>query len=126
MTENDIAAARACIADGRATRDAAWFIDCGDYMLNGWSDALDEVERLRTRQQELLALVAKLTRETPYPAELDECRSARAALIAEVGTLRAALARPANPMDRKRRCDYCGKMTRITTAGCDHCDVEDK
>jgi hypothetical protein len=25
-----------------------------------------------------------------------------------------------------RECKYCGKMTRITTAGCDHCDVEDK
>jgi uncharacterized coiled-coil DUF342 family protein len=48
-----------------------------------------EVERLTTRRDELLALVRKLTRETPYPAELDECRSARAALIAEVGTLRA-------------------------------------
>ena len=26
----------------------------------------------------------------------------------------------------KRRCEYCGKLTRETTAGCDHCDIEDK
>lgn len=31
-----------------------------------------------------------------------------------------------HPRDTKRKCDYCGKMTRVTTAGCDHCDVEDK
>lgn len=27
---------------------------------------------------------------------------------------------------RMRTCTYCGKETRITTAGCDVCDVEDK
>jgi hypothetical protein len=48
------------------------------------------IAALETRQQDHLALITKLTRETPYPAELDECRSARRALIAEVGTLRAA------------------------------------
>ena len=26
----------------------------------------------------------------------------------------------------KRRCPDCGKLTRDTTAGCDHCDYEDK
>jgi len=26
----------------------------------------------------------------------------------------------------KERCEWCGKMTRITTAGCDHCNVEAK
>lgn len=25
-----------------------------------------------------------------------------------------------------RICEYCGKRTRVLTAGCDHCDVEDK
>lgn len=25
-----------------------------------------------------------------------------------------------------RKCPACGKPTRITTAGCDHCDLEDK
>jgi len=33
---------------------------------------------------------------------------------------------PKIPTDRTRICDYCGKQTRVTTAGCDHCDVEDK
>lgn len=51
-----------------------------------------EIDRLAERQQAHLQLVAKLARETPYPAELDECRSARAKLIAEVGTLRARIA----------------------------------
>jgi hypothetical protein len=46
---------------------------------------LAERDALKLRQTELLELIAKLTRETPYPAELDECRSARAAL-----TLRSA------------------------------------
>lgn len=31
-----------------------------------------------------------------------------------------------NPMDRKKKCPACGKMSRVTTAGCDHCDLEDK
>lgn len=31
-----------------------------------------------------------------------------------------------HPLDKKRRCPNCKKMTRITTAGCDHCDLEDK
>lgn len=31
-----------------------------------------------------------------------------------------------HPLVAKRRCLYCNKMTRITTAACDHCDVEDK
>ena len=51
--------------------------------------AMAEIERLESRQQDHLRLIAKITRETPYPAELDECRSARRALIAEVGTLRS-------------------------------------
>lgn len=31
-----------------------------------------------------------------------------------------------HPLDARRRCAHCGELTRITTAGCDHCDVEDK
>lgn len=30
------------------------------------------------------------------------------------------------PLSEKRRCPACGKLTRITTAGCDHCDLEHK
>lgn len=54
--------------------------------------ALTDRDVLIGRRDELLALCAKLSRETPYASELEECRSARAALIAEVGTLRAELA----------------------------------
>lgn len=31
-----------------------------------------------------------------------------------------------HPMDRKKKCPACGHMSRVTTAGCDHCDLEDK
>lgn len=60
-------------------------------------EARADAERLKSRQQDHLALIAKITRETPYPAELEECRSARRALIAEVGTLRATLAESKTP-----------------------------
>jgi hypothetical protein len=50
---------------------------------------IEENRTLRGRIGELLELVAKLTQETPYSEELDECRSVRSALIAEVGTLRS-------------------------------------
>lgn len=54
--------------------------------------ALAEIDRLGERQQEHLQLIAKLTRETPYPDEIKECKAHRAALIAEVGTLRGRVA----------------------------------
>jgi hypothetical protein len=47
------------------------------------------------------------------------------ALINEVLELRAA-ARGKPLPERRRRCGVCGKWTRESTAGCDHCDVEDK
>jgi hypothetical protein len=31
-----------------------------------------------------------------------------------------------NPVDRKRICHACGGATRLSTAGCDHCDLEDQ
>lgn len=31
-----------------------------------------------------------------------------------------------SPWGGKHKCSACGKMTRDTTAGCDHCDFEDK
>ena len=31
-----------------------------------------------------------------------------------------------NPLAAMRTCEYCGMKTRITTAGCDHCNFEDK
>ena len=48
---------------------------------------------------------------------------------AEVARLREALAaseaRAENPLG-KHTCPACGKQSRVTTAGCDHCDYEDK
>jgi hypothetical protein len=50
--------------------------------------AIARISALETHQQDHLALIAKLTSETPYPVELEECRWT---LIAEVGTLRTRI-----------------------------------
>jgi hypothetical protein len=58
-------------------------------------DALDArctIERLEVRQQELLELVARLSQSTPLASEMEGWESARRALVAEVGTLRARVA----------------------------------
>lgn len=31
-----------------------------------------------------------------------------------------------SPYPRDRRCENCGRWSRWSTAGCDHCDIEDK
>lgn len=56
--------------------------------LDTWKN---EVERLRVRQQELLATIVRLTNETPFPEELQGWESQRAAMLVEIGTLRSAL-----------------------------------
>ncbi len=56
------------------------------------SNAEHEVEKLRERRDELLALVAKISKESISPDEAAEMTNQIAALIAEVGTLRAELA----------------------------------
>ncbi len=52
---------------------------------------LDYVAELIETQDRHLSLIAHLSRSTPFDGELAECRSARAALISEVGTLRATV-----------------------------------
>jgi hypothetical protein len=49
----------------------------------------EEIRYLRERREEHLKLIARLTQETPFPAELEGWTDQRAALIAEVGTLKA-------------------------------------
>lgn len=67
----------------------------------------------------------------------DWVRIEDAALIAAARTREPELARavlrlleernqPANPLRGKAKCPACGRMSRITTAGCDHCGLEDK
>lgn len=51
--------------------------------------ARDEVNKLRTRQQELLSLVANISQSTPLDSEVSEALAQRGALLSEVGTLRA-------------------------------------
>ena len=64
--------------------------------------ALDEIERLQTRQDELLALVAKLSQTVPLESEVSAALDQRGALLAEVGTLRAEVARWKEFADRER------------------------
>jgi len=52
--------------------------------------AADEIERLRARQQELLATIVRVTNETPYPDEIKGWEGQRAKMLAEIGTLRGA------------------------------------
>lgn len=48
-----------------------------------------------------------------------------AELLAENDRLRAESVKP-HPLSAEKQCPACGKMSRTTTAGCDHCDLEDK
>lgn len=61
-----------------------------------------EVRALRARRDELLATVAKVSRETPYPDELKGWEAQRAAMVAEVGTLRARVEEVAAERDVAR------------------------
>ena len=49
-------------------------------------------------------------------------------LLNRIRFLEAELAKPIldGAFSATRKCKYCGKQSRVTTAGCDHCDVEDK
>ena len=58
-----------------------------------------EVERLTTRQQELLVTIRNLSSSVPYPEEA----GSTAVLIAKVGTLRADLARVTAERDEARK-----------------------
>ncbi len=55
-------------------------------------DAEDRVSALETRQQELLQTIVRLTNETPFPDEIKGREAQRAAMVAEVGSLRAKVA----------------------------------
>ena len=85
-----IAAFRERLSDAYAQRDQ--YRRDFDAMSDRAADLAAQVTALEEMRDRHLQLIATLTRETPYPAELEECRSARRALIAEVGTLRAQLA----------------------------------
>lgn len=52
---------------------------------------LDEIARLNTRQDELLATIARIANETPFPDEIAGWEAQRAAMVAEIGTLRSQL-----------------------------------
>jgi predicted nucleic acid-binding Zn-ribbon protein len=50
---------------------------------------LDRIAELEARRDELLALVARISQETPLPDEVRTAVETRGALLAEIGTLRA-------------------------------------
>lgn len=62
-----------------------------------------EVKRLRVRVDELLVTIRNLSASTPYPEEAGNA----AVLIAEVGTLKAEVARLTKVLD-DRMCQECG------------------
>lgn len=62
--------------------------------------AVKERNQLRGRQQELLAAIAKISQTTPFPEELIGWEAQRAAMIAEIGTLRASLAKVTSQRDQ--------------------------
>ncbi len=63
----------------------------GNQFLEVVPELLDEVERLEARIQELLALTVRLTNEVPFPDEVRGWLAQRAAMIAEIGTLKARI-----------------------------------
>lgn len=58
----------------------------------------DEVSRLVLRREELLALVVKVSQETPFSDEAKDALSQRGKLLAEIGTLRAENIRVRNTL----------------------------
>lgn len=66
---------------------------CAPLLPDGGCEAVrqlcDEIDRLRTRRDELLATIVKLTNELPFPDEVKDWTAQRAKLIAEIGTLKA-------------------------------------
>ncbi len=95
--------------------------------------AADELLRLARVAQSMAPLVERLHRSRwgahyavrYIPPGYDQPAPLLVSIDALLDAYRAA-PEPTPPLDRKRKCPACGRMTRITTAGCDHCDLEDK
>ncbi len=49
------------------------------------------IHELEARQKELHKLIVRLTNETPYPDEVKNWTAQRAAMVAEIGTLKARI-----------------------------------
>lgn len=67
-------------------RDLAW-------TQSEWGTAGEEIQKLEKRRDELLEMVAKLSQTVPLESEVGEALNQRGALLAEIGTLRARLAK---------------------------------
>lgn len=78
------------------------------------NEALAEVDRLKERQQQLLATIVRLTNEVPFPDEIKGWQEQRAKLIAEIGTLRAAVKTLAEDLGKYR--ELCQRMRPVYEA----------
>lgn len=87
-------------------------------------EMLAEYDRRGTRIDELLATVVKVAQQTPFPDELKDWPDQRAAMTAEVGTLKARVA------ELERRDETCTKLIAIVNhwrmvRAYEGCDSED-
>lgn len=81
--------------------------------------AVVEISRLKTRQQDHLQLIRKISMESIDQEEADELAARIGALIAEVGTLRAQLRTPAPP------CEHAAEIMRLEVLEHDHKVLEE-
>ena len=90
--------------------DARRIMDRDEAIIKGLNEDNDvlraENQALLKRRDELLELCAKSAREAPYSGELEECKTGRAALIAEVGTLRSRIAQLEDELARAGGSDW--------------------
>jgi chromosome segregation ATPase len=61
-----------------------------------------DLERMQSRQQELLATIVRLTNETPFPDEIKGWQDQRAKMVARIGTLESLVADLRTPMNEDR------------------------
>jgi hypothetical protein len=76
------------LADGGCAADDTAFIAAARSLVPA---LIAEVERLTTRNDELLAAMVRVANETPFADEAKDALAQRGRLLAEIGTLRAAL-----------------------------------
>jgi hypothetical protein len=97
--------------------------------------ALEQLMRERNEARQLAKETAYLREALEYYADPEtyEGRAVGYNWVKDIEEDQGAKARAAldgankpKKQTTKHRCTACGKMTRDTTAGCDHCDLEDK
>ena len=62
----------------------------------------------------------------PREAEFDKLMTEKTLITRDRDKFKRLLNIPTSGLQKRTKCPSCGKLSRITTAGCDHCDLEDK